>query len=51
LEVTKADEKPKDAKAGTEKPAPVRPLNEMAQGLVDLEARVSVLEAKTDRPH
>lgn len=45
------DKKPEDARAGTEKPAEVRPLPEMAQRLVDLEARVDALEAKVERPH
>jgi len=41
----------KAAAATGDKPAGMRPLPEMAQRLVDLEARVSVLEVKTERPH
>lgn len=44
--------KPKEEKPAPPAPVPeMRPLPEMAGRLVDLEKRVAVLEAKTDRPH
>jgi hypothetical protein len=49
LNVGKSEEKPGDAKAETGKAKGVIP--EMAERLVSLEARVKVLEAKTERPH